>query len=207
MRIIINFILNCLQMINATRIVEYLINAVFFTFAYFLFYMVQIKVLGDFDFLPMASILFIPAGVKFLAMLIGRGAGVFGVLVGVELVNLYLGKPPNLLEIGMHAVVWILLPYACMVAYLRKRDHGQNLVGLTTFDVIALAILVSTMSSLASQLYWSGLDVAGVPLVRAIWGMLVGDVAGIFLALGVVLVTRKVFAHAHGNNKPTQIAP
>ncbi len=49
--------------------------------------MVQIKVLGYFDFLPMASILFIPAGVKLLAMLIGRGAGVFGVLVGVELVN------------------------------------------------------------------------------------------------------------------------
>ena len=66
--------------------------------------MVQVKVLGDFDFLPMVSILFIPAGVKFLAMLVGRGAGVFGVLVGVELVNLYTGKSLDMLQIDLHAV-------------------------------------------------------------------------------------------------------
>ena len=74
-------------MLSIIGLVEYLITTVFFTCTYCLFYMVQVKVLGDFDFLPMVSILFIPAGVKFLAMLVGRGAGVFGVLVGVELVN------------------------------------------------------------------------------------------------------------------------
>ncbi len=184
-------------MLRITSLVEYLITIVFFSVAYFLFYMVQMKVLGDFDFVPTVSIFFIPAGVKFLAMLVGRGAGVFGVLVGVELVNLYVGKPLNLLEIGLHAVVWILLPYACMVAYLKQRERGQNLIGLTIFDVITLAILVSMVSSLGSQLYWNGFDAAGVQLVLAIWGMLVGDVAGIFLAMVVVLVTRKVFSRAN----------
>jgi|TARA_B110000503_G_scaffold12565_1_gene17118 hypothetical protein len=184
-------------MLRITGLVEYLITTVFFTCTYFLFYMVQVKVLGDFDFLPMVSILFIPAGVKFLAMLVGRGAGVFGVLVGVELVNLYTGKSLDMLQIGLHAVGWILLPYACMVAYLRQREHGQNLIGLTTFDVIALVIVVSLVSSIGSQLYWNGFDAAGVPLIRAIWGMFVGDIAGIFLALGVVLVTRKVFSRAN----------
>ena len=68
---------------------------------------------------------------------------------------------------------------------------------VANFIVVALVIVVSLVSSIGSQLYWNGFDAAGVPLIRAIWGMFVGDIAGIFLALGVVLVTRKVFSRAN----------
>ena len=41
---------------------ETLLSVSFFAVLYFLLYQVQVKVLSDFDFLPMASILFIPIG-------------------------------------------------------------------------------------------------------------------------------------------------
>ncbi len=71
---------------------ETLLSVSFFAALYFLLYQVQVKVLSDFDFLPMASILFIPAGIKFLAMVVGQAPGVVGIALGFALVELTLAK-------------------------------------------------------------------------------------------------------------------
>ena len=55
---------------------ETLLSVTFFAVLYLLLFQVQVKVLSDFDFLPIASILFIPAGIKFLAMVVGQVPGV-----------------------------------------------------------------------------------------------------------------------------------
>jgi hypothetical protein len=104
----------------------------------------------------------------------------------------------------MHAYalfVWILLPYVLLSAYLNKRGHGHNLNGLTTFDVVMLVIMVSFVSSIGAQLYWNGWNPAEFPLLRAIWGMFIGDISGIFLMLGIVIVARRLFFYAIRNNK------
>ena len=69
---------------------ETLLSVSFFAALYFLLYQVQVKVLSD--FLPMASILFIPAGIKFLAMVVGQAPGVVGIALGFALVELTLAK-------------------------------------------------------------------------------------------------------------------
>jgi hypothetical protein len=190
------------------NLLERLTITFLFACTYFLFYMAQIKVMEEFEFLPMASILFLPAGVKFLAMLIGQGAGVAGIIIGVGLVNQFTGETQNLLHMHPYALlVWILLPYVLLRAYLNKRGHGQHLNGLTTFDVVVLVIMVSFVSSIGAQLYWNGLDSAAFPLLRAIWGMFLGDISGIFLMLGLVILTRRVFSRAAGENKSKQTTP
>ena len=86
-------------------------------------------------------------------------------------------------------------------AYLNKRGHGHNLNELTTFDVVMLVIMVSFVSSIGAQLYWNGWGSAEFPLLRAIWGMFIGDISGIFLMLGIVIVARRLFFYAIRNNK------
>ena len=185
-----------------THLVERLTTTCFFACTYFLLYMVQIKIMESFEFLPMASILFLPAGVKFLAMLVGRGAGVAGIIIGVGLVNQSTGETQNFAHMHAYALlVWILLPYVLLSAYLNKRGHGHNLNGLTTFDVVMLVIMVSFVSSVGAQLYWNGWGPAEFPLLRAIWGMFIGDISGIFLMLGIVIVARRLFFYAIRNNK------
>jgi len=71
---------------------ETLLSVSFFAVLYFLLYQVQVKVLSDFDFLPMASIFFIPAGIKFLAMVVGQGPGVVGIALGLPWLKLTLAK-------------------------------------------------------------------------------------------------------------------
>ena len=52
----------------------------------------------------MASILFLPAGVKFLAMLVGRGVGVAGIIIGVGFVNQFTGETQNFNHMHAYAL-------------------------------------------------------------------------------------------------------
>ncbi len=93
---------------------EILLSVSFFAVLYFLLYQVQVKVLSDFDFLPMASILFIPAGIKFLAMVVGQGPGVVGIALGFALVEINAGKTLDLTAFLTHVLLWLVLPYALL---------------------------------------------------------------------------------------------
>lgn len=68
----------------------------FFSVAYFCFFWLQVNGLQEFNLSPMASILFLPAGVKFLAMLVGGLWGVLGIAVGKIWVEQYLGNDISL---------------------------------------------------------------------------------------------------------------
>ena len=169
------------------------ITAAFFAVMYFLLYQVQVHVLTDFDFLPMASILFLPAGVKFIAMVVGQGAGVMGIAIGMQLVERYQGTTFDLLTVLPHLFVWLLLPYALLRTYLVKNHLTQDLSALTTYQLVVLASIASIVSSLGSQLYFLGLDNPQYPLLRGIWSMTVGDMSGIAVSLGFIVVVRRVF--------------
>ena len=111
---------------------ETLLSVSFFAVLYFLLYQVQVKVLSDFDFLPMASILFIPAGIKFLAMVVGQGPGVVGIALGFALVEINAGKTLDLTAFLTHVLLWLVLPYALLRGYLAKSDLKNDLTALTT---------------------------------------------------------------------------
>tara|TARA_B110000259_G_scaffold160931_1_gene184716 strand:+ start:1215 stop:1823 length:609 start_codon:yes stop_codon:yes gene_type:complete len=186
-----------------TFLLRYLLTVCSFACAYFGLYVVQMNVMAEFEFLPMASILFLPAGVKFLAMLVGRTAGVGGVVVGIALVNHVTAEAENYIHINMFAMVlWLLLPYVLLRVYLNARGHGKHLRTLTAFDVAVLTIMVSFVGSLGAQLYWYEWNTPVAPLLRVIWVMFIGETSGIFLMLGIVIVIRRLFFHDTRNHKP-----
>ena len=169
------------------------ITAAFFAVMYFLLYQVQVHVLTDFDFLPMASILFLPAGVKFIAMVVGQAAGVMGIAIGMQLVERHQGMPFDVLTAIPHLLVWLLLPYALLRAYLVKNHLTHDLSALTTYQLVVLASVASIVSSLGTQLYFFGIHDPQYPLLRGMWSMTVGDVSGIAVSLGFIVVVRRVF--------------
>ena len=163
-----------------------------FAASYFSLFWVQVNVLGEFDFLPMASILFLPAGVKFLAMLVGRHWGVVGIALGKVLVDMYLSYADASPADVVHLILWLVFPYTCMLAYLIKKDFKQTLDGVTTFDLVVLALIVSLVSSLGTQLYFFGMHEPGYPLLKGVWSMTLGDVSGILFSLGAVIFIRRL---------------
>ena len=163
-----------------------------FAASYFSLFWVQVNVLGEFDFLPMASILFLPAGVKFIAMLVGRHWGVVGIALGKVLVDIYSGSVSDLSEQIPHLLVWLVAPYACMLIFLKQKDLSQTLDGLTTFDLVVLALIVSLVSSLGTQLYFFGMHEPGYPLLKGVWSMTLGDISGILFSLGAVIFIRRL---------------
>jgi len=171
-----------------------------FAASYFSLFWVQVNVLGEFDFLPMASILFLPAGVKFIAMLVGLHWGVVGIALGKVLVDIYSGSVsdlseqiPHLLVWQIpHLLVWLVAPYACMLIFLKQKDLSQTLDGLTTFDLVVLALIVSLVSSLGTQFYFFGMHEPGYPLLKGVWSMTLGDISGILFSLGAVIFIRRL---------------
>jgi hypothetical protein len=172
--------------------IERVILTAVFALAYFSLFWVQVNVLGEFDFLPMASILFLPAGIKFLAMLVGRHWGVVGIALGKFLVDTYFGYPGNAMDAATHIVLWLVLPYVCLLAYLVKKDTKQTLDDITTYDLIVLALIVSLTSSLGTQFYFFGMHEPGYPMLKAVWSMTIGDFSGVLVALGLVIVVRRL---------------
>ena len=179
---------------------ETLLSVSFFAVLYFLLYQVQVKVLSDFDFLPMASILFIPAGIKFLAMVVGQGPGVVGIALGFALVEINAGKTLDLTAFLTHVLLWLVLPYALLRGYLAKSDLKNDLTALTTYQLFVMAVIVSLTSSLVTQLYFFGLHDPQYPVLKGIWSMTIGDLSGIFLSLAFVVAMRRVFARRTRTN-------
>ena len=134
---------------------ETLLSVSFFAALYFLLYQVQVKVLSD--FLPMASILFIPAGIKFLAMVVGQAPGVVGIALGFALVEINAGKTLDLTAFLTHVLLWLVLPYVLLRGYLAKAGLRNDLTTLTTYQLFVMAAIVSLTSSLVTQLYFFGL--------------------------------------------------
>jgi hypothetical protein len=179
---------------------ETLLSVSFFAVLYFLLYQVQVKVLSDFDFLPMASILFIPAGIKFLAMVVGQGPGVVGIALGFALVEINAGKTLDLTAFLTHVLLWLVLPYALLRGYLAKSDLKNDLTALTTYQPFVMGVIVSLTSSLGTQLYFFGLHDPQYPVLKGVWSMTIGDLSGIFLSLAFVVAMRRVFARRTSTN-------
>ena len=179
---------------------ETLLSVSFFAVLYFLLFQVQVKVLSDFDFLPMASILFIPAGIKFLAMVVGQGPGVVGIALGFALVEINAGKTLDLTAFLTHVLLWLVLPYALLRGYLAKSDLKNDLTTLSTYQLFVIAVIVSLTSSLGTQLYFFGLHDPQYPVLKGVWSMTIGDLSGIFLSLTFVVAMRRVFARRTRTN-------
>ena len=160
---------------------------------YFCFFVLQVKLMPDFDLLPKASIFFLPAGVKFLSVLLLGWWGLGGIMIGKILVQSYLGEQISLLHDTMEMLLWLVVPYLCLVGYMQVKKIQPSLENLTTYHVVVLSIIFSFTSSLGTQLLvFVNSYQMQVGLPKAIWAMTVGDFTGILLILFLVASINKM---------------
>ena len=173
-------------------LISNIVMSALFGLAYFTCFVMQVEVLSDFDFLPTASILFVPAGVKFLALLILRWWGVFGIALGRAFVHLYTGQEIFAAHEIIELFLWVVLPYLCMIAYMEKQKLNLSLVDLTTFHLVALCMILSVTSSLGTQVwdYWSGYKFT-ISIPKATWAMTVGDFSGMLLTMFAIILVQR----------------
>ena len=163
-----------------------------FAAAYFLVFAFQIKAMAGFDFLPSASILFLPAGVKLLAMLSGRWHGLMGLYLGKLAVDFFLLDAPFTFEVlVVHPVFWILPAYVVLQWIMRRLDIHEDLSNLKTLHLIAIAMATSMASAVAMQSHMVYVDGVHTAWLKGIWSMAMGDVSGIALTLILIVAWRR----------------
>lgn len=161
---------------------------------YFASFAFQVNMMKEFDLLPMASMLFIPASIKFIALLVGGFAGLAGLAIGSILVEVYiLAIDLSFVSKSVHILAWLILPYICLLAYIQRYKLKGDLGNLNGYHVILMAVVMSFVSSLGTQLVSHGIYDDSYPLLKGVWSMMIGDISGIFLVFGVGIGLRRLF--------------
>ena len=114
-------------------------------------------------------------------------------MIGKILVQSYLGEQISLLHDTMEMLLWLVVPYLCLVGYMQVKKIQPSLENLTTYHVVVLSIIFSFTSSLGTQLLeFVNSYQMQVGLPKAIWAMTVGDFTGILLILFLVASINKM---------------
>ncbi len=165
----------------------------FFALSYFLLFQFQIQVMGGFDFLPMVSLLFIPAGIKFLGMLIGRAWGVLGIFLGRTALDLHLGNDIQSMWWVLNNLLWLVFPYVFLSLYLSRKRLSDDLTRLSAYHLTVLAVGTSLISSAGAQLLFFLEKKPVYSLLQSAWSMSIGDISGILVTLLFVAAARRTF--------------
>lgn len=142
-----------------------------------------------FDYLPGVSLVFLPAGVKLVSMLV---AGVWGVL-GVGLAGLWMAagvwQDAQWLPLLGNIVVWLGVPYLVLVLLMRVLGVARDLSNLRYLTLLFMAVVAILVQSLASNLYaMLAHGRSAAELLPATLAMAVGDVVGAGIVLSLMML-------------------
>lgn len=141
-----------------------------------------------FEYLPGVSLLFLPAGVKLVALLV---AGVWGVL-GVGLAGLWMAagvwQDAQWLPLLGNIVVWLGVPYFVIVLLMRLLGVARDLSNLRYLTLLFMAVVAILAQSLAGNLYaMLAHGRSASEVLPATFAMAVGDLVGAGIVLSVMM--------------------
>jgi hypothetical protein len=149
------------------------------------------------------SLLFLPAGVKLLAVLVGRLPAILGVLV----VSIYLGAgiwPDKAMTAIVYFAVVGLMTYPIAAFGLMRLLHiRQDLSNLRYHHIVLLSLAASVLNGVVHNgLYLT----QGVTTPDDLWqksaAMALGDFMGCFVVVGLFHALTGVLRSAHRNPSP-----
>lgn len=132
------------------------------------------------------SLLFLPAGVKLLAVLVGRLPAIIGLLI----VSVYLGAGiwPNqpMTTVVYFAFVSLMTYPIAAFSMMRLLHIHQNLSNLRYHHIVTLALVASALNGVVHNwLYWT----QGVTASQELWqksaAMALGDFMGCFVVVAL----------------------
>lgn len=157
---------------------------------FFIAFYVQATLLWPYDHLPGISLLFLPHGIRVLAVLIGRGASIPGLFLGNLAVSVFLFDALGLSEV-LASIIGSVMPFLALKALeafthasLTERFNPTRLFGFVLCSAVFNAVSHIVLFSLFAP-------AGGLPGLDALTVMLTGDIAGGLLLIGVLWVVIK----------------
>ena len=151
---------------------------------------IQVTLLWPYDHLPGISLLFLPHGVRVIAVLIGRGFSIPGLLLGNLLVSMVLFETLGFVEL-------IAVVFSSVMPYLALRlVEAATQRSLTTHfsltRLLGFVVCSAVLNAMSHTVLFSLTDrFTGLPGADALLTMLAGDIAGGLLFTGVLWVLIK----------------
>jgi hypothetical protein len=143
------------------------------------------------------SLLFLPAGVKLLAVLVGRLPAIVGLLV----VSIYLGAgiwpDKSMASVVYFAVVSLMTYPIAAFGLMRLLNIRQDLSNLRYHHIVLLSFAASVLNGIVHNwLYWS----QGVTTTDELWqksaAMAIGDFMGCFVVVALFHAATSVLSRA-----------
>ncbi|MDX1454042.1 MAG: hypothetical protein R3217_01160 [Gammaproteobacteria bacterium] len=138
------------------------------------------------------SWLFIPAGIRLLAVIVGRWQGALGIMLGTLATNLYLFSDPYFIYGA--ALLSGLGPL--LVLYLLELRPGfrDNLVFLSIPNLIALCMMFAAINVALTQVFFLAIGITDpLAFAGAATAMFVGDFSGSVLVMVLVFPVARKF--------------
>lgn len=121
--------------------------------AYWLSFRVNALVSPWAEYAPGASLIFLPAGVKLVALLVAGGWGALGLAAAAALMASDIWTTANFYELIGNIVVWLGVPYVIVESVLRIQGVKRDLSNLTFTPLLFILVAVTVVGSAASSAY------------------------------------------------------
>lgn len=168
--------------------------AVIFAVVYYAAFWIQVHFLGHFDFVQGVSLLFLPAGIKMLAIVVGGAWGIGGVFVTSILLSRVVWGDNGFAYALLAQILWAGVPYLTYQAIKRLLHIDDFLLSLKGRHIALIAVSTSLASSLADRSFrYAAGQLHGDMFNTSVWAMMLGDVGGIVITLSLaVLVMQRL---------------
>ncbi len=105
------------------------------------------------EYAPGASLVFLPAGVKLVALLVAGGWGALGLAVAAVLMAADVWTAAGAYELLGNIVVWLGVPYMIIESVLRIQGVKRDLSNLTFAPLLFITVAATVVGSAASSAY------------------------------------------------------
>ena len=154
-------------------------------------FVIQVNVLAPYDYLPGVSLLFLPHGIRVLAVLIGRAYAIPGLFIGSLLVSIELFSDSSL-KAFTAAVLSAVMPYLALVFVERLRG-GRILTESLNLTSVMLFILASAaLSAFTHTVLFMGFEDGLLSsVIDTVSSMAQGDIGGGLLLIALLWIVLK----------------
>lgn len=132
---------------------------------------------------------FLPAGIKLLAVLVGRWWGLLGVaLAGLWVTHSEVWSSGDWLAHFGNISVWLVLPFLVITVLIKHWQLEPDLSNLSYERLFVINAVFTSVAAVGSSAYaWWVYDRRDADAVAAAIAMAVGDFVGTILVMGLVL--------------------
>lgn len=163
----------------------YALSTAFFVL-FFMAYGAQVVINPWFEYIPGVAMVYLPAGIKLLAFVIGGVWGALGLFVAAVITTPFVLQElqaPSLYEV-LRAAIWVAAPFSTFLLIKRWRGLNDTLTGLTHADIVLIGVTstaASVLSILAFDATW--FERAPALVQSSMLAMALGDIVGIIVVL------------------------